>query len=451
VAAAADIALIVDLEGKGVVRDLAVGDEGLPLENRERWIGKSWAETVTAESRPKIEALLREAAAGGEPQKRHVIHRSERGADLPVAYYAIPLRRGRRAVAVGRSLHNVAALQQQLVEAQQSMERDFWRFRQAETRYRLLFQMSSEAVLIVNASSYKIVEANPAVAHLPAGDGFAPGRVLPECFDAGSAEALKEVLARVRATARTEQLRVQPAGQRSEMLVAISLYRQEGDAFFLVRIASPRIDAAAATVSDARSRLLEAAARAPDGLVITDQAGRILMANPAFLDFVQLATEEQVRGESLERWLGRGRADLGVLLSGLREHGVIRLFSTVLRGDYGAVTDVEISAAAFGEGTQAGCGFSIRSVERRLRGERAAAKKLPRSVEQLTELVGKVPLRELVRESTDLIERLCIEAALELTGNNRASAAEMLGLSRQSLYVKLRRYGLSDSASEATA
>ncbi len=31
-----------------------------------------------------------------------------------------------------------------------------------------------------------------------------------------------------------------------------------------------------------------------------------------------------------------------------------------------------------------------------------------------------------------------------MTGDNRASAAEMLGLSRQSLYVKLRRYGLGD-------
>jgi hypothetical protein len=49
-----------------------------------------------------------------------------------------------------------------------------------------------------------------------------------------------------------------------------------------------------------------------------------------------------------------------------------------------------------------------------------------------------------VRESTDLIEKLCIEAALDLTGDNRASAAEVLGLSRQSLYAKLRRYGLGD-------
>ena len=55
-----------------------------------------------------------------------------------------------------------------------------------------------------------------------------------------------------------------------------------------------------------------------------------------------------------------------------------------------------------------------------------------------------MPLKELVREATDVIEKLAIEAALELTNNNRASAAEMLGLSRQSLYVKLRRYGIGD-------
>ena len=59
-----------------------------------------------------------------------------------------------------------------------------------------------------------------------------------------------------------------------------------------------------------------------------------------------------------------------------------------------------------------------------------------------------MPLKDIVGETTDLIERLCIEAALELTRDHRASAAEMLGLSRQSLYVKLRRYGILDSSPE---
>jgi DNA-binding NtrC family response regulator len=67
-----------------------------------------------------------------------------------------------------------------------------------------------------------------------------------------------------------------------------------------------------------------------------------------------------------------------------------------------------------------------------------------RTVEQLAELIGRVPLKDLVREATDVIERMCIEAALQLTNDNRAGAAEMLGLSRQSLYVKLRRYNLGE-------
>ncbi|MFM7965510.1 MAG: helix-turn-helix domain-containing protein, partial [Betaproteobacteria bacterium] len=54
--------------------------------------------------------------------------------------------------------------------------------------------------------------------------------------------------------------------------------------------------------------------------------------------------------------------------------------------------------------------------------------------------------QEIVAETADLIEKLCIEAALRLTRDNRASAAEMLGLSRQSLYVKLRRYGIGEVA-----
>jgi DNA-binding NtrC family response regulator len=60
----------------------------------------------------------------------------------------------------------------------------------------------------------------------------------------------------------------------------------------------------------------------------------------------------------------------------------------------------------------------------------------------LLELVGSSSLREILSETTEVVERMCIEAALDLTSNNRAAASEMLGLSRQSLYVKLRKYGL---------
>ena len=51
-------------------------------------------------------------------------------------------------------------------------------------------------------------------------------------------------------------------------------------------------------------------------------------------------------------------------------------------------------------------------------------------------------LKDIVAKTTDVVEKMCIETAVEMTSNNRVAAAEMLGLSRQSLYVKLRKYGL---------
>jgi len=58
------------------------------------------------------------------------------------------------------------------------------------------------------------------------------------------------------------------------------------------------------------------------------------------------------------------------------------------------------------------------------------------------ELIGNQTLKDIVAKTTDVVEKMCIETAVELTSNNRVAAAEMLGLSRQSLYVKLRKYDL---------
>ena len=65
-----------------------------------------------------------------------------------------------------------------------------------------------------------------------------------------------------------------------------------------------------------------------------------------------------------------------------------------------------------------------------------------KALQNVMKLVGSAPLKELVADTSDVVERLCIETALELTRNNRVAASEMLGVSRQSLYVKLRKYDL---------
>ena len=169
-----------------------------------------------------------------------------------------------------------------------------------------------------------------------------------------------------------------------------------------------------------------------------------MTANASFIELAQLPTEEQARGQSLGRWLGRTDVELEILTANLRQHGAVRLFASQVRGELGETSEVEVSAVSMMNGGQPCFGFAIRDVGRRLQPSPQTERAFPRSLDHLTELIGRVALKDLVREATDVIERLCIEAALKLTGDNRASAAEMLGLSRQSLYVKLRRYGMGD-------
>ena len=111
--------------------------------------------------------------------------------------------------------------------------------------------------------------------------------------------------------------------------------------------------------------------------------------------------------------------------------------------------DIEISAVKLPSASPRMALF-IRDIARRVTTEHPMSQHLPGSIEQITRRVGQVPLKELVRESTDVIEALCIQAALELTQDNRASAAELLGLSRQSLYTKLRKYSIGEGADLAS-
>jgi len=450
ITACADVALVMDADG--VICDLAFGNADLLKHGYQNWVGKRWTDTVTVESRSKVEALLRDAEAGAPQHWRHVNHPSSNGADLALSYSVLPLHppgkrvRKSHAIALGRDLRASVVMQQRLVSAQVSMERDYWRLRHVETRYRLLFQLATEAILIVDASSGKLEEANPAATTLLGETIRRPGWTLIDGLAPESVAATKALLERVRAGGKSETLHVALRDDQGTRTLGVSLFRQENAIHLMVRFTP--FENPAPAQSSGSQMLAQVMERAPDGFVVTDPDGRILTANHAFLDQVQIASEAMLRNESLERWLGRSSVDLSVLISNLRQNGTVRLFATTIRGEYGSASDVEISAVSVTDADPPCLGFTIRDVGRRLGNDTRANRELPRSAGQMTELVGRVPLRDIVRETTDLIEQLCIEAALELTNDNRASAAEMLGLSRQSLYVKLRRFGVTDAVSE---
>lgn len=458
VTAAADVALVVD--AGGVIREVAHGGAEGGLAVADAWVGQRWVETVTAETRGKVEAVLRDAAQRGVSPRRQVNHLSAEGADIPVAYTAV--RVGGTAdgvvVAVGRDLRAMSVLQQRLVETQQAMERDYWKLRHVETRYRLLFQLSTEAVLVVDAGSRRVVDANAAAGQL---FGMPPEKLHGKPFPLGAAgddaQRLGDLLATTRASGRGGTITVRLADAEAPVHVSASCFRQDAATLFLVRFVPAVAPPAARPGSPSADTMLRLFEHLPDGFVVTDPTGTVLRANQAFLDIAELAGEGDAVGRSIGEWIGRPGADLAMLLTTLRKHGSVRLMSTSARGEHGTTTEVEVSATAApgtgpgdGGGDDPCIGLVIRDVGRRMASGPQGARDLTRAVEQLTGLVGRVSLPDLLRDTVDLVERHFIEAALELTHDNRTAAAEVLGLSRQSVYVKLRRHrllGLDDAES----
>ena len=252
---------------------------------------------------------------------------TKRGADIPILCSAIRIGDSNRIVAVGRDLLAVSVLQQKLVDAQQSMERDYLRLRHVETRYRLLFQMSSEAVLIVDPASRKIQEANPAALSLlsAAGKQLA-GRDFADLFQAQSRSTVEALLTLVRSAGHADEVSANAVDGGRELFVSASLFRQDNSSLFLVRVV-PAVDSGAAELSSVKTALLKTIDVVPDGFVLTNSDGRVLATNAAFRDMAQLAGEDQARTGALEQWLGRPGVDMerhGCDLAPARDRIVVR-------------------------------------------------------------------------------------------------------------------------------
>ena len=288
-AVSSDIALVIGDDDEGRILDMAVGSAELARELDRSWIGKPWTEVVTSETRAKVKDLIKDAAATGTPRWRQLNHSLGRIHDLPVLYTALRLGEKGPVMALGRSLQPLVTLQTQLVESQQAMDREYLRLRQQETRHRLLFQISDEAVVVIDAATQRVVDTNPAALELlDDGSRRLVGRPLDELLDAGSRSAVAAALSSVLATGRQQEVPVRlQTNAKSDYFLHLALFREGSTRLLLLRLLPA--DRSGSAMPRDKARIMSVLDQSIDAFVVTDTEGRIQFANTAFLDAAQLA------------------------------------------------------------------------------------------------------------------------------------------------------------------
>lgn len=443
VSVASDIALVIDADG--VIRSVATAHGGLGSAAHE-WVGKPWADTVTDDTRRKIEQSLNEAGSIGVSRRYEVNHPSQPGVDIPMAYSTIRLGENGPLLAVGRDLRAIAAIQQRFVDSQREMERDYWKLRQNESRYRLLFQVATDAVLVVDGLSLKVQEANAASAALfRAASADLIGKDLSATVARHSRAAVEALLTTARATGRSGEIKAQLGDGAGSIHLSATPFRGETGLLLLVRARAVDVGESS---SESDVRLVDFVERMPDAVVIVDSGGRVMMANPAFLALCGLEQEVQARGRSLADWAGDNRAPIAAFLGAVRQSGIAPRFDTVLQGAAAAPMAVEVSAVLLDDGDQECIGLTLR---RKHSAEPPVGHRFDQfaiAVDQLAGKIGRVALPELMQEANRLAERHLLGATLQLAGGNLDAAAGLLAMTCEGLRARLQWHGLGSQGTD---
>jgi transcriptional regulator PpsR len=454
VTTAADLAIVLDTEG--TVKSVITNPLNPTLGRLDHWKDRDIREFMAEDSLTKLETQL-EAYREGQKAKAEAIevnHYDNANWEFPIRYTIHKTGNPDIILMLGRDLRPIAELQHRLVKAQLALEKDYETHRDYETRYRVVMEATRDAFVLVDVASGRIVDLNTAAGQLLGDDpDTLAGSAFAQEFDGRRRGEFIEGLVLAAADEALGQVTAQARRSKTEVTIDPIVFRAAGDKVLLCRIEA---SSSAETVTADLSRTLSQLYRdGPDAMVFTDANGMIRSANESFLSLTDAGQLIDVKGKSLGEFLSRGSVDLKVMTDNAARSGKMRLYSTRLEGAFGSQLTVELSVTHM---PGAGFAFVMRDTSRLevmresatpVATQPGAAPMSDDAMRNVMDLVGSAPLKDIVSATTDVVEKMCIETAVELTNNNRVAAAEMLGLSRQSLYVKLRKYGLlnkNDSA-----
>jgi len=451
-----DIILVVDPNGL-VVR--AMCHQNLPFGDVvTSWQGVRLEETLTPESREKLDAKLAklpnaadQRASGadaamlsnvGHIELNHVSGASNQ--EYPVQYSLHFLEHNQGFALFGRDLSILSAIQKQLVHAHLSLEQEREQQEQLLAKQHLILESLERPAFFVDAASGDILDHNQRLAGMLNLNTTTKNNSNINKFWTGQ-DGKKALLELVQAAEDqgSGHATLLAKADEQKLSAEVNIFRTAGKRTLFVKLNETDLVPGQETEDPNIHPFMD---QLPEGVAFFDHDGVIKSANEAFLDLTGIGHDITKSELSLARIFTRGQVELNILLDQATKSGVVSSFSTSIRTGYGAQRDVIISIVPLSLKKKGLLGLLMRS------NDLSSQNTLPTlpayqevsedEMQTMVNLVGNMPLKEIVAKSADVIEKVCIEAALKMTNNNRMAASELLGLSRQSLYVKLRKFGL---------
>ncbi|MDA7423364.1 transcriptional regulator PpsR [Thalassococcus lentus] len=440
ISVASDLSLVVSKEG--IILSVLINPTESSFGNLAHWEGSPVTDFLTTECVPKFQTIL-DSFNNGEISSRamELNHTDHTAWEFPVRYSFHAFANGDALIMLGRDLRPVAETQQQLVQAQMSLEQGYEARREFDARYRLLLRTVRDPVVFVSVNEGRIKDLNePAAALLGSTREDLVGSSFAAEFRDRRKDEFVESLVNTAISENTSDFNVQTKRNRQRVIITPNVFRAAGERVLICRLDTE--STGSGHLDELGLNLSVLYEKGSDAIAFTSITGTIQTCNDAFLDLVDAAHLVDVKGRSLADYLGRGQIDMSVLIENARRTGQMRMYSTKIMNEYGSKTAVEMSVTYLNDRSDPELGFVIRDASRVDAIRKSPMQTSEESSRNVMELVGSATLKEIVSETTDVVEKMCIETAVNLTRNNRVAAAEMLGLSRQSLYVKLRKYGL---------
>src|ERR1700761_2789831 len=268
-----DVTLLLDMDG--VIREATLSPS-MSNENVDGWLGRQWSEVVGGAGE-KIQRMMKDTQRTGISAFRQITQKFPSGLELPMEFTTVLLGGRAGMLAIGKNLQAVAELQARLISAQQTIERDYWKLREIETRYRVVIEDSNEAVVLAKASDLRVIEANRAATTALAASARRREGIVGRDF-------LQEVALKDRAPIESMLRRVKDQGKAPGILVHLgeqgepwmlrgSLMTSEATPVFLLQMTP--IGKSLGTARSEQEDLEDLLDRLPDAVATMDETGTL--------------------------------------------------------------------------------------------------------------------------------------------------------------------------------